>query len=311
MNRTHRPAEHPLDQLPEFISGRLASDEAAAVRSHLDRCSTCADELAAWRKVAGITQELFGAEALPAPVGLPAAVADAVRTAARRDGSLRRKPLGERLRWLIDFVGAQLPLVRRDIWPASAILMAIGGAVSILALRGGGVPGMALSLFAPLAAAVGVAQIYGQENDPAFEIALATPTSPRLVLLARLVLVLAWDLALAVVASVILALLDGPAVFLPLVSLWLGPMLLLGCLALLLSLFVHSSLAITAAAVLWLLRAIDVLDGPHLRELAGLSGLMDAVWQTSPFVVAAALLLLAASLAVAPSREPWASGASA
>jgi hypothetical protein len=281
------------------------------IRTHLDECPACTSELSAWQQVARATSEAFGPSVTPAPAGLSVSVIDAVRAAARAETetNVSRKPPAERLLWLIHFVGSQLRLVRRDIWPASATLMAIGAAISVLASSAGGVTGEALSLFAPLAAAVGIAQIYGQENDPAFEIALATPTSPRLVLVARLVVVLAWDLALAIGASLILVLLNGPAVFLPLVSLWLGPMLLLGCLALLLSLYLHSSLAIAVASVLWVLRAIDVTDAPRLHDLAGMNAVVDAAWQTSPLVVAVALLLLAAALAMAPGREPWASRA--
>ncbi len=204
------------------------------------------------------------------------------------------------------FVGAQGPLVRREIWPASTVVMLIGAAISLIEDGGGsGVPGAALSLLAPLAAAIGIAMIYGQENDPALELTLATPTSPRLVVVARLVVVLAWDLGLALAASAILAILDGPAVFMPVVSTWLGPMLLLGCLALLLSLFVHSSLAIGGSMVLWLARAVAATGEPHIGSLGGLTDVLNAAWQTSPLTLGLALLLLAVAVFLTPYREPF------
>ncbi len=299
------PGGHPLDLLPDFVNGRLGADEARDVRSHLDSCAECRTELRGWQEVAEAAQA-FSPRSVSLPSGLASRVADAVARESA-DAALAPRPgLAARLRWLGHFVGAQGPLVRREIWPASTVVMLIGAAISLIEDGGGsGVPGAALSLLAPLAAAIGIAMIYGQENDPALELTLATPTSPRLVVVARLVVVLAWDLGLALAASAILAILDGPAVFMPVVSTWLGPMLLLGCLALLLSLFVHSSLAIGGSMVLWLARAVAATGEPHVGNLGGLTDVLNAAWQTSPLTLGLALLLLAAAVFLTPYREPF------
>ena len=307
MESNDRPAtsEHPLGLLPEFVAGRLSSAESDRVRRHLDGCSECRLELRAWQQTSAAARVHYG----PGSVTVPERLADLVvgrvadEAAARR--SRRVLPLRHRSTWLVQLVTSQVPLVRREIWPASTVVMAIGAAVSlIMAGRAGSVPGTALALLAPLAAALGIAMIYGEDNDPALELALASPTSPRLIVLARLVLVLAWDLGLAVAASLALAVVNGPAVFVPLVSLWLGPMLLLGCLALFLSLYIHSSLAIAAASVLWVARALEVAGPARLHDLGGFSAVLDAVWQTSPLTVTFALLLLGAAVALVPRREP-------
>jgi hypothetical protein len=160
----------------------------------------------------------------PASVTVPERLAELVVGRVAEEAATRRSPqvlpLRHRLTWLVQLVASQVPLVRREIWPASTVVMAIGAAVSLTtAGRVGATPGTALALLAPLAAALGIAMIYGEENDPALELALTSPTSPRLIVLARLVLVLAWDLGLAIAASLALSVANGPAVFVPLVSL--------------------------------------------------------------------------------------------
>ena len=305
--RNDRPAvsEHPLDLLPGFVAGRLELAESDRVRRHLDGCSRCRLELRAWQETSAAARQRYG----PAAVTVTERLAELVVGRVAEEAATRRSrqvlPLRHRLTWLVQLVASQVPLVRREIWPASTVVMAIGAAVSLTtAGRVGATPGTALALLAPLAAALGIAMIYGEENDPALELALASPTSPRLIVLARLVLVLAWDLGLAIAASLALSVANGPAVFVPLVSLWLGPMLLLGCLALFLSLFIHSSLAIAAASILWVARALEVAGPTQLRDLGGFTGVLDAIWTTSPLTVTFALLLLCATMAFVPRREP-------
>jgi hypothetical protein len=287
------------------VAGRLEAAESDRVRRHLDGCSDCGLELRAWQETSAATRERYGPAAVSVPERLASLVVGRVTEEAAARRSRQVLPLWHRLTWLVQLVASQVPLVRREIWPASTVVTAIGAAVSLTtAGRAGAIPGTALALLAPLAAALGIAMIYGEENDPALEIALASPTSPRLIVLARLVLVLAWDLGLAVAASLAMAIINGPAVFVPLVSLWLGPMLLLGCLALFLSLFIHSSLAIAAASVLWIWRALEVAGPAQLRDLGGFTGVLDAIWQTSPLTVTVAILLLCAAMALIPHREP-------
>ncbi len=309
--RLSRPAGevHPTDRLPEFAAGTLGPAEQLEVNRHVTACERCTLDVAAWRSVSEAAQAEVAAET--APPSLAAAVAERIAREARprearpreaARGGARRAPLGDQFAWLGRFVAAQVPLVRHEIWPASTVIMAIGAAISLLGAQGSA-PGAALSLFAPLAAAVGIALIYGQENDPSLELALATPTSPRLVIVARLVVVVAWDLALALAASVALAVVDGPAAFWPLVSLWLGPMLVIGCLTLLLSLFTGSSLAIAIAGVIWALRAFELTGEAPMQRVAGLTAVLDAIWQTSPLTLAAAALFLLIALAVAPLRD--------
>ena len=60
---------------------------------------------------------------------------------------------------------------------------------------------LVLELFAPLAAAAALSMIWGPESDPSIELVVTTGTSPRDVLLARLVLVSVYDIALGLIAT--------------------------------------------------------------------------------------------------------------
>jgi hypothetical protein len=151
--------------------------------------------------------------------------------------------------WLLR---AQLQVVQQEIWLASALVMVLGLFVT-LALQPGPAPEMLpLVWVAPLVAAVGVAFLYGPTADPALEIELAAPVSPRLVVLARLLLVFTFDLILGLVNSVVIVLLHGGWPLWPLVLLWLAPMTFLAALAFVLSmLFVEPLISVSICLVLW------------------------------------------------------------
>ena len=284
-------ADHPVDLLSDLISGTLSADVAVAVRAHIDSCSSCAAELAAWRAVAQAARDRSAAYVPSADMP--------ERIAARIVGDAAPRPsFGRRLRWLLRFVTGQVPLVRREIWSASVVVISIGLGVSLLS-TGGSEPGRAFALFAPLAAALGVAMIYGHENDPSLELALATPVSPRLVVLARLVLVLAMDLALALASSLVLMVVDGPAYAASLVGLWLGPMLLLGCLSLALSLVVGTNWAIAIGSILWIVRVFEFADGSRAQTFGELGQALNVLWQTSPLTIGLSAVILLLALAFA------------
>jgi hypothetical protein len=193
---------------------------------------------------------------------------------------------------------AELRLVRRSVWVASALVMACAVWLAVAGGDGGGAT--ALSLIAPLVAVAGVAGVYGPQRDPAFEALAITVTSPRLVLLARVTLVFAYDLALALATSAVVRLIAPEVGLVELIVAWLGPMTLLAALSLLLAMWIGPNVSITVAASLWVLRVATV-SVPGLAD-GWLAAGMRSVWATSPGTVAVTLALLAA--AVALSRRP-------
>lgn len=158
--------------------------------------------------------------------------------------------------WLLR---AQLRVVQHEIWLASAFVMTLGVLVTLTSLPGTSVELLPLALIAPLVAALGIAFLYGPAADPSLEIELATPVSPRLVVLVRLLLVFLFDLALGLIGSVALVMAHSDWSLWPLVLLWLAPMTFLAALAFLLSmLFVDPLISVSICLTLWGLPVLRV-----------------------------------------------------
>jgi hypothetical protein len=158
--------------------------------------------------------------------------------------------------WLL--LRAQAKVVRGEIWAASALVIALGTLTTLLADgKASSVSTLPLTLVAPVVAAVGISFLCGTESDPALEIELATPTSPRLVLLARLVLVYGFDLGLGLAGSAALAALMTGILLWPLVTTWLAPMSALSALAFLLTvLSTDATLGTLTSLGLWGLQSV-------------------------------------------------------
>jgi len=282
---------HCTDALAEYAAGVLTDLEAAPVEAHLIGCPSCRAALAGWTAVA---------EATAAPGNKPPSPASVVRAALTR-ASLAPQALPVRKRRL-GFVGqllrAELRLVRSSVWLASLLVM--GCAVALAAVGGNGAGATVLSLVAPLVAFAGVAGVYGPERDPAFEALAATVTSPRLVLLARVTLVLGYDLALAVAASAVVRLAAPQVGLVDLITGWLGPMTLLSALSLLLAMWIGPNVSMAVAASLWVLRVLSI-GVPQLAD-GWLAAAMRVVWATNPGSVAATLVLLAAVVVLSRRR---------
>lgn len=139
---------------------------------------------------------------------------------------------------------SQTRIFHKMLWIASALVIALGALVT-LALRTALNPdtSLPLTIVAPLVAAFGVALLYGTDADPAVELVLATPISPRLIMLARLVLVFGFNLLLTMACSIVLSLYRPDLSLLALILDWLAPMTLLSGLAFLLSALLFDPLA--------------------------------------------------------------------
>ena len=231
--------------LPLYLNGRLDEAQREAVESHLSLCSVCRRELAFWRQVRQAGQAADARLPAPSPAIL-------TRTLAALDTA---PPTPRWQEWLTaswTLLKAQRGLIKRGLWPASAAVLGVGLAITWLSLDGGSSLGeLPLLLLAPIVAALGVALAYGPEVDPLLEVAMATPTSPRLVLLARLILVLGYDLGLTTLASLILSIVAPQIPLGTLIWAWLVPMLFLSGLALLLSLLYGPALGGSVSLALW------------------------------------------------------------
>lgn len=144
--------------------------------------------------------------------------------------------------WLI--LWSQTRVIHKLLWIASALVITLGALVT-LAFRtpAGSDASLPLTIVAPIVAAFGVALLYGTDADPAVELVLATPISPRLIVLARLVLVFGFNLLLTVGFSVVLALMRSELSLLTLILDWFAPMTFLSGMAFLLSALLFDPLA--------------------------------------------------------------------
>ena len=292
MNMTHQHVD--TDLVAAYVAHVLPASRASVVAAQVQGCETCEREVSAWRAVAGVVRAVAAA-AQPSPAVVDAVLAR-VGTFPRDEPSLAA---GRWTRHVFAVLIGQLPVLRRGIWAASALMFVLGSAVC---LSRHSAPGVVLSLLAPLVAALGVCAIYGPQADPGVELTAATPTSPRLVLLARLTLVAGYDLALALAASAAVAGFGVAPAFWPLVSAWLGPLALLSALSLLVAVWQSPTAGAVAAFTVWGIRVLATQSGPAAMLSAGQATLIARLWGTSGPVLTIAGLLIGLALVVAPRR---------
>jgi hypothetical protein len=166
----------------------------------------------------------------------------------------------------------------------------------------------AVRVLSPLVAAAGLAVIYGPEYDPAVELALATPTSPRQILLARLTLVYGYNLLLAMTASLGLLAMVPVEMLGQLILGWLGPMTFLSALALVLSLWIGTANAIAIAYGGWLLQIMagGMLFSPEAlisAQAMPLLAVYRQFWNSPILLLALALVLVCCAIWQAGKQE--------
>ncbi len=161
-------------------------------------------------------------------------------------------------------------------------------------------------IVAPLVAACGVAFLYGIDSDPAIELELATPVSPRLILLARLALLFGFNLAITLACSLGLTLTQSSISLMPLIVSWLVPMTFLSALAFLLSVLFFNSLAsVLISLLLWAIIALR-----HFVRVEDFSRWLPDVLQSHyyPLMLIAAPALIVLALWIAEREERWSKG---
>ncbi len=285
---THQ--ENYADRLPFYAAGQLAEQERIELERHLDACPECRADLQLWRAVGNEVR--LSSSTISAPLGLDERALERVHAPS----SFRRAFLRT-----ANLLSTQAYLVRHEMWPSSAILMFIGVAATLLARQV-----VLIHYLAPLVAAASLTVLFGPDHDPASELTLATPTSPWKVLLARLALVHGYNLALTLIASLVLLLLIPPQALWTFILGWLGPMTFLPALALLLSIWTGSGNSVAAVYGLWLLQFISPTWLPsRLANL--LTPAMEAYrqfWARPALLVLAGVVLLAAALWSAGRAAP-------
>ncbi len=277
------------DWLPLYAAGQLDPFDRLEMELHLNACETCRADLDLWRAVG--TEVTASSSEVLAPPGLAERALERVHAPSPFQRAFLRTA---------SLLRAQVYLVRREMWPASAAVMAMGVIVTLLLKK------EVVHFVAPLVAAASLAAIFGPEHDPACELTRATPTSPWKVLLARLTLVHGYNLLLALASSLFLLTILPPALLWTLILGWLGPMTFLSALALLLSLWIGTGNSVAVAYGLWLIQfpRFEVAFSPSTA--AAWTPILEAYrqfWSSPLLLIGLGLLLLIVAL--------WSAGRSA
>jgi hypothetical protein len=191
-------------------------------------------------------------------------------------------------RWWMTVWIAQIRVLKREIWAASAFIMGLGALIACLPSA----DGLIFAAFAPIAAAAGIAFLYDEDAARLLELEETTPITARRLLLARLALVFAFDLALACGISALLAFARADVGLAALIASWLAPMTFLSALAFALSIVIGETLAAAMFSfTLWFVHLIlrGRTDAP-IWEWLSLPGLSapDSGWGL--FVAAVTLI---------------------
>lgn len=223
------------EQLILYTAKQLDEAESTRFEDHLAGCAACQADLQLWRTVA---EEIIASDsAEPAPVQL------AERTLERI-----HQPAAPRLAFLrvTQLLHSQTFLIQREMWTATASVMALAVIIALISRHA-----EFIYFIAPLMAAASLSVLFGPEQDPAYELALSTATSPWKLLLARLSIVSAYNLMLALAAVLLLRIAFPPGLLGRLTLGLLAPMAFLSTLALLLSIWIGTSNAVVISYILW------------------------------------------------------------
>jgi hypothetical protein len=281
------------DLLPMYAAGRLGSAERAEVEAHLTGCAACRADLEMWSSVA--VEVRLSSRAAAAPPDLASRALAQIHASSPQPV---RGGLGRAWRSAWQLLRAQVFLVQRELWPASAVVIFLGAAMTMLSKHV-----EAIYFVTPMVAAASLAALFGPTNDPAHELIMSTPTSPWRVVLARLSVVSVYNMLLALAATLGLMTIM-PADLLGSVILgWLGPMAFLSALALLLSIWLGTGNAVTITYGLWIFhyipyQSITQLGGSPIWEQVLLA--YQSIWNHSVLLVSLSILLTLAAL--------WSSG---
>jgi HEAT repeats len=201
--------------------------------------------------------------------------------------------------WLV--LSRQVSLIHVSVWWITALLITLSTALSLYLVKVA--PGLAydaeveLALVIAIVTSASVAFVCDTRHDDCQEILLSTPTSLQLLLCCRMLLMLSYCMLLALLASALIAIVQGGDMH-ALLLLWLGPAILLSSFSLLLAQLVGTLFAIGGVLVLEILQMMQI----HFIE-GSITLTHNYLWQTNPLMLFIAIVLFIGALLYA-SRHP-------
>ncbi len=271
------------EQLILYAANQLGETERFQFEKHLADCVECQADLKLWKVVA---EEIVAADSAErAPVSLAERALERIHQPAAPRLAFRR---------VVQLLRSQAFLVQREMWPATATVMALGVIVALISKHA-----EFIYFVAPLIAAASLSILFGPEQDPAYELSLSTPTSPWKLLLARLSIVSTYNLMLALAALLLLTIAFPPDFLGTLALGMLAPMAFLSMLALLLSIWIGTSNAIAVSYLLWMVQFITYQSIGAWIASPALESFIHAYrnfWQSPMLLLALSLPLLLIAL---------------
>jgi hypothetical protein len=223
------------EQVILYAADQMKNTERAEFEIHLAVCAECQADLELW---SAVSHEIRATNlVVSAPPHLDASALKVIDRPSKLMRALNRT---------FQLLWAQSFLIHREMFPASAAVMALGVVVAVLSNHI-----EVIYFIAPMLAAASLSVLFGPEQDPAYELILATSTSPWKVLLARLSLVSAYNLLIVLAVAAVLYSFIPPHLLGIVLFGWLAPMSFLSTLALLLSLWLGTSNAIAITYIIW------------------------------------------------------------
>src|SRR5262249_31085419 len=152
---------HINDLLPDYLAGALDAPTQRAIREHARTCAACAGELHAWEQISAV--ERRRAQEAPVPsLDLLGGIWSRIDTEPAVNFTEARPRPGA---YLWNVIASQARLLRRSVWAASALGIALATLLAASLSAEVGREGV-LTIALPVIAAAGVAFLYGPENDP-------------------------------------------------------------------------------------------------------------------------------------------------
>ncbi len=207
---------------------------------------------------------------------------------------------------LLALIQSQMRVIQAEIWLATALVLALGTFVTLAAAQlAPSIESLPLVYIAPIVAAIGLAFLYGPGLDPASEIEVAAPTSPRLIFLIRLMLVFGFNLGLGLLSTLVLVMVHTDFSLWPLIVSWLAPMACLSALTVLCSvLFVDPLISAAVGLLAWgIYVSQQFIARDALPLLTYLPNLASA--EARPWLFGLALILSVSAVWVSGREERW------
>ncbi|ASF09890.1 hypothetical protein NBRGN_045_01030 [Nocardia brasiliensis NBRC 14402] len=284
---------------PNTLGPHLSDDQLIGVpddaaRAHLRACAECQAHAQIWQQMAvaarQVSADLVGAARTPS---FDALLGDALGMPWATTNEAVRPGWRASLLLTVTLARAQLRLLPRALVLLSALGF-VGSVLLAVLTRHSGAAAPLFGLTVTLLFQLGTLATCMPRSDPRLELFATLPIAPAAVFACRLIVVLAADLALALLASLLASGVGASADFGATVAGWLGPALLASAVGVAGAVWRSPPVGAGAGAVMWLLGAAATADaGPAHR----VGAVIAPLWSTSVLTLAVAALLLVAAAA--------------